>query len=139
MVIFQSFGVALFELEPENYPANVRAASESVDEYKECLKIVENGLYNKELETAYSNYNTAKGNFISAKENMSDGSGTSSLEEFQEAYAAVLRVFYRNAVAFLGIAALVFNVVQIGNSLVVCHFGVIHSNFSAVPCGFQPL
>lgn len=84
----KAYDKAVKELEPENYPANVRAASESADEYKECLKIVENGLYNKELETAYSNYNTAKGNFISAKENMSDGSGTSSLEEFQEAYTA---------------------------------------------------
>lgn len=84
----KAYDKAVKELEPENYPATIRAASESVDEYKEYLRIVENGLYNKELENAYSNYNTAKGNFISAKENMSDGSGTSSLEELQEAYAA---------------------------------------------------
>ncbi|MDE6763406.1 MAG: efflux RND transporter periplasmic adaptor subunit, partial [Oscillospiraceae bacterium] len=82
----KAYDKAVKELEPENYPANVRAVVESIDEYKESLRIVENHLYNAELESAYVKYNTAKGNYTTAKENMSDGTG--NLDELQEAYTA---------------------------------------------------
>lgn len=81
----KAYDKALKELEPENYPANVRAVADSIDEYKESLRIVEKKLYNAELEAAYAKYNTAKGNYNTAKENSYD---QSSLEELQEAYAA---------------------------------------------------
>lgn len=81
----KAYDKALKELEPENYPANVRAVAGSIDEYKESLRIVEKKLYNAELEAAYAKYNTAKGNYNTAKENSYD---QSSLEELQEAYAA---------------------------------------------------
>lgn len=84
----KAYNKAVKELEPENYPANVRAAAESLDEYRESLRIVENHLYNAELESAYTKYNTAKGNYTSARENSSDGmTSQSSLEALQEAYS----------------------------------------------------
>ena len=83
----KAYEKAVKELEPENYPANIRAAAESIDEYKGYLNIVENRLYNKELESAYAKYTAAKGNYTSAKENMTD-STTGGLEDLQEAYAA---------------------------------------------------
>lgn len=81
----KAYDKAVKELEPENYPANVRAVADSIDEYKESLRIVEKKLYNAELESAYAKYNTAKGNYNTARENSYD---QSSLEELQEAYAA---------------------------------------------------
>lgn len=79
------------ELEPENYPANVRAVVESIDEYKGYLNMVQRKLYNAELESAYARYTAAKGNYNTAKDNASGGMGAydqSSLEELQEVYAA---------------------------------------------------
>lgn len=85
----KAYDKAVKELEPENYPANVRAAADSLDEYKESLRIVENHLYNAELESAFVKYNTAKGNYTTARENASDGTTSqASLEALQEAYAA---------------------------------------------------
>lgn len=85
----KAYDKAVKELEPENYPANVRAAADSLDEYKESLRIVENHLYNAELESAFVKYNTAKGNYTTARESASDGTTSqASLEALQEAYAA---------------------------------------------------
>lgn len=85
----KAYDKAVKELEPENYPANVRAAADSLDEYKESLRIVENHLYNAELESAFVKYNTAKGNYTTARENASDGTTSqASLEALQETYAA---------------------------------------------------
>lgn len=83
----KAYDKAVKELEPENYPANVRNVAESIDEYKESLRIVENHLYNEELESAYAKYNTAKGDYTTARENASNGAASqASLEAFQEAY-----------------------------------------------------
>ncbi|MDE5991615.1 MAG: biotin/lipoyl-binding protein [Oscillospiraceae bacterium] len=87
----KAYEKAVKELEPENYPANIRAAVESIDEYKGYLNTVQRKLYNAELESAYARYNTAKTNYNAAKENASDIMSVyeqSSLEELQEAYAA---------------------------------------------------
>ncbi len=84
----KAYNKAVSELEPENYPANVRTTAESIDEYKEYLSIVENKMYNRELEAAYAKYNAAKGDYTTAKEDVSNGTATGNLEELQEAYAA---------------------------------------------------
>lgn len=85
----KAYDKAVKELEPENYPANIRAVADSLDEYKESLRIVENHLYNAELESAFVKYNTAKGNYTTARENASDGTTSqASLEALQETYAA---------------------------------------------------
>lgn len=84
----KAYNKAVSELEPENYPANVRTTAESIDEYKEYLSIVENKMYNRELEAAYAKYNAAKGDYTTAKEEVSNGTATGNLEELQEAYAA---------------------------------------------------
>lgn len=84
----KAYNKAVSELEPENYPANVRTTAESIDEYKEYLSIVENKMYNRELEAAYAKYNVAKGDYTTAKEDVSNGTATGNLEELQEAYAA---------------------------------------------------
>lgn len=86
----KAYDKAVKELEPENYPANVRAVYESIDDYKEDLKIVQRGLYNAELENALSKYNTAKSDYTGAKESASSGFDVSQerLEELQETYAA---------------------------------------------------
>jgi len=84
----KAYNKAVSELEPENYPANVRMTAESIDEYKEYLSIVENKMYNRELEAAYAKYNAAKGDYTTAKEEVSNGTATGNLEELQEAYAA---------------------------------------------------
>ncbi|MCM1023984.1 MAG: efflux RND transporter periplasmic adaptor subunit [Prevotella sp.] len=85
----KAYDKAVRELEPENYPANVRSVYESIDEYKEYLRIVQRNMYNAELESAYAKYNSAKAAYNTARENASDGMGDQSgLEELQEAYAA---------------------------------------------------
>lgn len=84
----KAYNKAVSELEPENYPVNVRTAADTLDEYKEYLRIVENKLYNNELESAYSKYNAAKGEYMSAKNNVGDDIDASRLEVLQEAYAA---------------------------------------------------
>lgn len=85
----KAYNKAVKELEPENYPANVKAVYDSIDEYKESLRIVQKGLYNAELESAYAKYNAAKGDYNIAKEAVSNGTASQSgLEELQEAYAA---------------------------------------------------
>lgn len=84
----KAYNKAVSELEPENYPANVRTTAESIDEYKEYLSIVENKMYNRELEAAYAKYNAAKGDYTTAKEDVSNGTANGNLEELQEAYAA---------------------------------------------------
>lgn len=84
----KAYDKAVRELEPENYLANVRKTAESIDEYKADLSIVENKMYNRELEAAYAKYNAAKGDYTTAKEDISGGAGTGNLEELQEAYAA---------------------------------------------------
>lgn len=85
----KAYDKAVKELEPENYPANIRAVADSLDEYKESLRIVENHLYNAELESAFVKYNTAKGNYTTARESASDGTTSqASLEALQETYAA---------------------------------------------------
>ena len=85
----KAYDKAVKELEPENYPVNVRTVAESIDEYNEYLKIVQRGLYNVELENALSKYNEAKKNYSVAKESVSDGTiSQNSLEDIQEAYAA---------------------------------------------------
>lgn len=84
----KAYNKAVSELEPENYPVNVRTAADTLDEYKEYLRIVENKLYNNELESAYSKYNVAKGEYMSAKNNVGDDIDASRIEVLQEAYAA---------------------------------------------------
>lgn len=85
----KAYNKAVKELEPENYPVNVRTVAESIDEYKGYLNKVQRNLYNAELESAFVKYNTAKGEYNTAKEGVSDGTASqSSLEELQEAYAA---------------------------------------------------
>lgn len=82
----KTYEKAVGELEPENYPANVRAVYDSINEYKENLKTVQRSLYNVELENALSKYNKAKSEYTLAKE--SAEINQSRLEELQEAYAA---------------------------------------------------
>ncbi|MBD5139316.1 MAG: HlyD family efflux transporter periplasmic adaptor subunit [Ruminococcus sp.] len=83
----KAYDKAVKELEPENYPVNVRTVAESIDEYKGYLNIVQKKLYNAELENAYAKYNTAKGDYNIAKESASSGlTSQASLEELQEAY-----------------------------------------------------
>ena len=83
----KAYDKAVKELEPENYPVNVRTVAESIDEYKGYLNIVQKKLYNAELENAYTKYNTAKGDYNIAKESASSGlTSQASLEELQEAY-----------------------------------------------------
>ncbi|MDE6600057.1 MAG: biotin/lipoyl-binding protein, partial [Oscillospiraceae bacterium] len=85
----KAYNKAVKDLEPENYPVNVRTVAESIDEYKGYLNIVQRKLYNPELESAYAKYNAAKGDYNTAKEAASSSlTGQSSLEELQEAYAA---------------------------------------------------
>ncbi|MDE6746813.1 MAG: biotin/lipoyl-binding protein, partial [Oscillospiraceae bacterium] len=85
----KAYNKAVKELEPENYPANVKAVADSIDEYKGYLNTVQRKLYNAELESAYAKYNAAKGDYNIAKEAASSGlTGQSGLEELQEAYAA---------------------------------------------------
>ncbi|MBD5144620.1 MAG: HlyD family efflux transporter periplasmic adaptor subunit [Ruminococcus sp.] len=85
----KAYDKAVKELEPENYPTNVRVAAESVDEYTEYLKTVQRGLYNVELEDALSKYNDAKKNYTVAKEKLSEGSiSQTGFEDIQETYTA---------------------------------------------------
>ncbi|MDE7303883.1 MAG: efflux RND transporter periplasmic adaptor subunit [Oscillospiraceae bacterium] len=85
----KAYNKAVKDLEPENYPVNVRTVAESIDEYKGYLNIVQRKLYNAELESAYAKYNAAKGDYNTAKEAVSNGTASQSgLEELQEAYAA---------------------------------------------------
>lgn len=79
-----AYDKAVKELEPENYPANVRAVYDSVEEYKEYLNIVEKGLYNKELEEAKGKYKNAKAAYETAKAQQDQ----SNIEELTEAYTA---------------------------------------------------
>lgn len=56
------------ELLPENYPANVKSVYDSLEEYKGCKHIVDNNLYNTELENALAKMNDAKSKYDEAKE-----------------------------------------------------------------------
>ncbi len=82
----KAYDKAVKELEPENYPANIRAVYDSIDEYKEYLKIVQRSLYNVELENSLSRYKKAKEEYTLAKESIEVNQ--TNLEELQEAYAA---------------------------------------------------
>lgn len=85
----KAYDKAVKELEPKNYPANVRVVADSIDEYKDYLNTVQRKLYNTELESAYSRYNAAKGNYTEAKERLSEGIiSQEDLETYQEAYTA---------------------------------------------------
>ncbi len=64
----EAYEKAVRELEPENYPANVRSVYDSLEEYKGYLKIVDGNLYNTELEDAYSKMKDAQFNYEKTRE-----------------------------------------------------------------------
>lgn len=94
----EAYSKAVSELEPENYPANVKAVYDTLEEYKEYYKIVDAGLYNAELQKALSDYNSAKKAYEDAQDESERLSATApelinsesqlKLQELSEAYAA---------------------------------------------------
>ncbi len=84
----KAYEKAVKELEPENYPANVKTVYDSIEEYKGYLKIVQTKLYNKELEDALARYNKANDVYTQVKESpeaYSSGYIESATSEYTEA------------------------------------------------------
>lgn len=94
----EAYNKAVSELEPENYPANVKSVYDTLAEYKEYYKIADVGLYNAELQKALADYNNAKKAYEDAKDESERLSATApelinsesqlKLQELSEAYAA---------------------------------------------------
>ncbi len=94
----EAYNKAVSELEPENYPANVKAVYDTLAEYKESYRIVDAGLYNVELQKALTDYENAKKAYEEAKDNserlalsapeLINSESQLKLQELSEAYAA---------------------------------------------------
>ncbi len=64
-----AYDKAVKELDPENYPVNVKTVYDTLEEHKKNYNIVRQHLTNVELSKAESEYNTAKETYESAKGN----------------------------------------------------------------------
>ncbi len=83
----EAYNEAVSKLEPENYPANVRAVYDKTEEYKGYLHIVQSHLYNAELENAASKMANAEAEYKTASENP-DTYDKTQIEKYYEAYTA---------------------------------------------------
>lgn len=83
----EAYEKAVKELEPENYPANVKAVYDPLEECRERLNIIERKLYNSELENALGKMNEKKADYERALgSNIYDqGSLDKFLEDYTEA------------------------------------------------------
>ncbi len=81
-----AYNEAVSKLDPENYPANVRAVYDKLEEQKGYLHIVQAGLYNSELEDARSEMNNAENEYKTVSEG--DSYDKTQVEKYYEAYTA---------------------------------------------------